>query len=286
MIFGISKTTLNGVLALLITILTAVLAYQVPSALLTPQASHVWLIVTTICTFACGILRAVVGFLQNDTPEPGTTTTGATGTTKIGAAMLCFVLVSGLFASGCSGVKVAQDIVNWTPALQSAIASVNATAAVLDPAAAPIFAAATMGFDAASNTFVAQAKAYLANPSASVLQQLQTAVTTFQQSVNTALLSAAKITNPASQQKALAEINSVGTIVNILLSLVVSISSKSAVAQMAAESPIKLAQVAPYFSLNDMLYEQFIVAQHYNLPMGRISPALTDGEVQLQQAGF
>ena len=68
MIFGISKSTINGVLALLITVLTAVLSYQVPAALLSPDLSHTWLIITAVCTLACGILRAIVGFLQNDSP--------------------------------------------------------------------------------------------------------------------------------------------------------------------------------------------------------------------------
>jgi hypothetical protein len=62
------KTTVNGILALLITVLTAVLSYQVPTALLTPQASRAWLWVTAICTLVCAIARAVVGFLQNDAP--------------------------------------------------------------------------------------------------------------------------------------------------------------------------------------------------------------------------
>ena len=68
MIFGISKTTLNGILALLITILTALMTYQVPTALLTPQASHTWLVITAVANLACGILRAIVGFLQSDAP--------------------------------------------------------------------------------------------------------------------------------------------------------------------------------------------------------------------------
>jgi hypothetical protein len=161
------------------------------------------------------------------------------------ALMLCSVLMMGAMV-GCTGAQVAQDIVNWTPALQSAVAVVDTTGAVLDPAAAPIFAAATIGFDAASNVLVAQAKAYLANPNASVLAQLQTAVVTFQQQVSASLLSVTGITNPASQQKAQADINAVATVVNTILALVQGISSKSAVAQMARESPIKLARVRPY----------------------------------------
>lgn len=67
MLFGISKTTLNGVLALLITLGTSLLAYQVPTALLSPQVQHVWMWVTAVTTLLLGILRAVVGFLQKDT---------------------------------------------------------------------------------------------------------------------------------------------------------------------------------------------------------------------------
>jgi hypothetical protein len=33
---------------------------------------------------------------------------------------------------GCSGTSVAQNIVNWTPALQSAVATVDSTATLLD----------------------------------------------------------------------------------------------------------------------------------------------------------
>lgn len=168
-------------------------------------------------------------------------------TRLLGAVMLCAVLVMGTLPMvGCTGNQVAQNIVNWTPALQSAVATVDSTAALLAPTEAPIFVAATIGFDAASNVLVAQAKAYLANPSAGVLAQLQTAVVIFQQQVNASLLSAAKITNPASQQHVLAAINGVATIVTAMLGLVQSVSGKAAVAQMASASTIKLAEVRPY----------------------------------------
>jgi len=111
---------------------------------------------------------------------------------------------------------VAQDIVNWTPALQSAVATVDSTASLLAPPDAPIFSAATYGFDAASNLLVAQAKAYLANPSASALQTLQTQVVTFQQQVSAALLQAVKIVDPAGQAHALSVLQAVATIVNTI----------------------------------------------------------------------
>jgi hypothetical protein len=164
---------------------------------------------------------------------------------------------------------VAQDIVNWTPALQSAVATVDSTAALLAPMDAPIFAAATIGFDTASNLLVIQAKAYLASPSASVLAQIQTQIVTFQQQVNASLLQAAKIADPASQKHALSAVQAVATVVTAMLALIESVSAKAAVAQMAAESVIKLAEIQPFL---DQSQAAQLVAAHYAepLPLARI----------------
>lgn len=197
-------------------------------------------------------------------------------------AALCVALIS-LPVAGCSGSQVAQDIVNWTPALQSAVQTVDASAAVLDPAAAPIFAAATVGFDAASNVLVAEARAYLANPSASKLSLLQTAVTTFQQNVNAATLQAAKITNPASQQAALSALNNVATIVNTILALVGSISGTTALNHMADQSTIKLAQVAPYEDLGQQVR---MIAAHYGESQDTATRTVLEARLDLQRAGF
>jgi hypothetical protein len=64
------KSTIEGIVGALIAVFTAILAFQVPSALLTPQATHIWLWVTTGITLALAIARAVLGFLQNDAPPP------------------------------------------------------------------------------------------------------------------------------------------------------------------------------------------------------------------------
>jgi hypothetical protein len=211
----------------------------------------------TVVTLAGALASAFLGLLARD-PGAASSSGGATG--KLGAWALIALLLPLPFISGCSGSNVAQDIVNWAPALQSAVATVDSTAALLAPSDAPIFSAATVGFDAASNLLVAQSKAYLADPSASALAQMQTQVVTLQQQVNAALLQAAKIVNPASQQHALAAIQAVATIVNTILSLVQSISSKAAVAQMVAASTIKLAAVAPYMN---KCMAAAMVAQHY-----------------------
>jgi hypothetical protein len=184
---------------------------------------------------------------------------------------------------GCTAAGVAENIVNWTPSLQSAVATVDSTVVLLAPADAPIFTAATVGFDAASNLLVAQAKAYLANPSASVLAQMQNQIVTLQQQVNTALLQAARIVDQKSQQHALAAIQGVGTIVIAILALVQSISSKAQVAQMAADSGVKLAAVEPY--LNESRAAE-IVAAHYGERMEVACVQVAQATQAEMSAGF
>ncbi len=233
-------------------------------------------------TLASGLAAALLGLLARD-PVSNTQNYG-NSTTKLGCWALIALLLSGTMPmSGCSGTTVAQDIVNWTPALQSAVATVDSTAALLAPADAPIFIAATVGFDAASNLLVAQAKAYLANPSASVLAQLQAAVVAFQQQVNASLLQAAKISNPNSQQHVQNAINAVATVVLAILALVQSVSSKVAVAHMASQSTIKLASVRPYL---DEGKAAAMVAGHYNEPVELARAQMAQVELGAAQAGF
>jgi hypothetical protein len=234
----------------------------------------------TVVALAGSLATALLGLLAKD---PGQSQSSTGTTAKLGVWALIALLLPLPFVSGCSGTAVAQDIVNWTPALQSAVVTVDSTAALLAPADAPIFAAATVGFDAASNVLVAQAKAYLANPSAGVLAQLQSQIVIFQQQVNGALLQSARIVDSASQAHALAAIQGVGTIVSAILALVQSVSSKVAVAQMAAQSSIKLAQVRAY--TNDGKAAE-IVAGHYGEPVGvaRMQVALVERNEEL--AGF
>src|SRR5271157_6474534 len=216
----------------------------------------------TVIALVSGLATALLGLLARDPVSSGVSSGNPTA--KLGAWALIALLLQIPFVSGCSGKTVAQDIVNWTPALQSAVSTLDSTAALLDPAAAPIFAAATSGFDAASNLLVAQAKAYLANPTAGVLAQLQAAVVAFQQQVNASLLQAAKITYPNSQQHVLNAINAVATVVTAMLALVSSISSKAQVARMASQSHLKLAAVRPYL---DEGKAAAMVAGHYGEPV-------------------
>ena len=245
----------------------------------------------TVVTLLSALATALLGLLAKDPEAASQQVSGAagqragasSGSAKLGAWMLIALLIPLPWMQGCSAASVAQDIVNWTPALQSAVATVDTTASLLAPADAPIFTAATAGFDVSSNLLVAQAKAYLANHSASALQLLQTQVVTFQQQVSSALLQAARIVDPNSQTHALAAIQAVATIVSTILSLVVSISSKAAVAHMSAQTGIKLAMVRPY--LNNTRAAE-LVAAHYGELLSQARAQVAQVEQAEINAGF
>jgi hypothetical protein len=237
----------------------------------------------TLVTLVRAIATALLRLLARDPASESRSESSSTGgTVKLGVWALIALLLPMPFTTGCSGVTVAQDIM-WTPALQSAVATVDSTASLLAPADASIFTAATIGFDAASNLLVAQAKAYLANPTASVLSQRQYQLMTFQRQVNAALLQAVKITNPVSQQHALAGIQGVATIVTAIFALVQSISSKIAMSRMAAQSTIKLAAVRPYLDENMTVS---IVAGHYGEPVALARIQVEQTESIEAQAGI
>lgn len=237
----------------------------------------------TVVSLAGALATALLGLLARDPGDPLLPPPSTGSTAKLGAWLLIVLLLPLPWLTGCTGTSVAQDIVNWTPSLQSAVATVDSTAALLAPADAPVFTTATQGFDAASNLLVAQAKVYLANPSATTLAQLQSQIVTLQQQVNAALLQAGRIVNPASQQHALAAIQAVATIVSAILALVQSVSSKAQVAQMAAESGIKLAAVEPY---RNHMQAAKMVAAHYGEPVALAQVQVAQAEQAEMQAGF
>jgi hypothetical protein len=236
----------------------------------------------TVVSLISAIATALLGLLARD-PALSPRQSPSSQQARLGAWALIALLIPLPLTQGCTASTVAQDIVNWTPALQSAVATVDSTAAILAPPDAPIFAAATAGFDAASNLLVAQAKAYLANPSAGVLAQLQAQIVAFQQQVNAGLLQAARIANSASQQHALTVIQGVATIVSAILSLIQSVSGKTQLALMASGSHIKLAAVQPY--LNPAQSAQ-IIAAHYNEPLALARAQVARAEQMQISAGF
>jgi hypothetical protein len=209
--------------------------------------------------------------------------TASSSTARLSAWLLIALLVPLPWLQGCTRAGVARDIVNWTPSLQSAVATVDSTVALLAPADAPALAAATAGFDAASNLLAAQAKAYLDDPSASTLTKLQAQVVSFQQQVNAALLAAARIVNPASQQRATVALQAVATVVGSILALLQSVSTQDDVARMAAGSTIKLAAVEPYL---DNARAAAIVADHYGEPVSTAAVQVARVEQEQIAAGF
>jgi hypothetical protein len=246
----------------------------------------------TVVSLASALATALLGLMAKDPESAGQpvvaqanqrVTGSAAQQAKLGAWMLIALLIPLPWMQGCTAAGVAENIVNWTPSLQSAVATVDSTAALLAPADAPIFTAATIGFDVASNLLVAQAKAYLANPSGSTLAKLQNQIVTLQQQVNTALLQAARIVDQKSQQHALAAIQGVGTIVVAILALAQSISSRAQVAQMAADSGVKLAAVEPY--LNESRAAE-IVAAHYGEPVEVARVQVAQATQAEMSAGF
>jgi hypothetical protein len=238
----------------------------------------------TVISLVTAIATALLGLLARD-PDGAASrqvSGSASQQAKLGAWMLIALLLTSTM-TGCSGASVAQDIVNWTPSLESAIATVDSTAALLAPADAPVFALATGGFDAAASLLEVQAKAYLANPSASVLAQLQTQVVTLQQQVNSSLLAVTKIVDSASQKHALSAIQAVATIVNAMLALVESVSSKAAVAHMAQAVRIKMAAVEPMLDRDRTVA---MVAAHYDVPVDVARVQMERAEQEAVRAGF
>ena len=234
----------------------------------------------TVITLVSGIASALLGLLARD---PASSSPSTNGTARLGAWALIALLLPLPWMSGCSGTKVAQEIVNWTPALANAVSAVDSAAALLDPADTPAFSMATAGFDAASSLLVTQAKAYLANPTTGALAQLQVQVVTLQQQVNLSLLQVVKISNPASQQRALAAIQAVATIVTAILALVQSVSSKAQVASMAQRSAVKLAEVRPCL---DEELAAAVVASHYAEPLEMARLQVAQAERTASQSGF
>lgn len=207
----------------------------------------------------CGVsaLLAVAAVLkQSPLPPDPAPSNVRTGTAQ--AAMVALMIGSlMLTTTGCTQaqkVTVAQEIVNWTPALTSAIDTTGGLVDSLDPGAAIIVNPFVTAVDALSPQFVTAAKNYLANPNQTTLQVVQALIVQIQNNVNSslALLQALDVKNPGSQQKAITAVNAVGTIVNTLLGLIQVISSKAQVAAMSSAVTVHLASVQGILDRNGM----------------------------------
>jgi hypothetical protein len=199
---------------------------------------------------------------------------------RILAVIIATVFWSAVVAStaGCNATTVAQKIVTWTPTAISTAETIATVVSGLAPEDAIIIAGVTAGFVAAANQLDAQAKAYLANPTASVLATLQNQVLTFQQSVNSALLSAARITNPKSQQSVLAKIQALATILNVIIGLLTTVKGNSVMIQ-ARSLGLHLPAV-------DRQIELAVIEQHYGVSDETASAYISMGHAQLAYAGL
>lgn len=239
----------------------------------------------TVVSLVSAIAAALLGMMAKDPGQPTHKEGGGAGgaQAKLGVWAFIALLMPLPLLGGCSGRTVAQNIVDWTPALQSAVATVDSAVAVLSPDDVRVYAAATAGFDAAAELMVTQAKAYLANPSAETLAQMQAQVVVPQQQVNVAMLQALRIVNPQSQKHAIAAIQAVGTVVTVMLSLVQSVSSKDAVAQMANASTVKMSAVLPLVDENRAAE---MVAAHYGEPIALAQQQVKQAAQLEMPAGF
>ncbi len=206
----------------------------------------------TVVTLIGGLASAFLGLLAKD---PGTSSSSTGSTAKLGAWALIALLLPLPWMTGCTQqqkIDVAQEIVNWTPALISTADTVNASIMALDPATVVVLGPITAAINVLAPQFETAAKNYLANPSQTTLQVVQALIVQIQQNVNSSLLAAVKITNPASQASATKNINLLATIANTLLALIQGISTNAQVAAMATQVHVTLAEVRPYLDQDAM----------------------------------
>ena len=231
----------------------------------------------TIIALISGIAAALLGLLSRD-PAPPTATTNTTQ--KLGAwALIAVLLPVMLFPMcGCSAQTVAQDIVNWTPAMQSAVTVIDSTASMLLPADAPIFLVATGAFNGLSTLVASAAQTYLNNPNASTLAQLQAQVLNFQQNISVALLASVKILDPASQKLALAAINGIAIIIQSIIALIASIKGSTIVTQATTAQHAANAVIRRFW---DEQQSEQIVAGHYRISQEEARLYIEYGELQL-----
>lgn len=184
--------------------------------------------------------------------------------------------------TGCSGTSVAQDIVNWTPTIVSTATTVGSVVASLDPKDAALITVSVTGFNAAANLLSSQAQTYLNNPGASALQQLQAQVLTFQQNVNAALLQAAKIVDPGSQQKVIAAIQSLATGLTAILALIATIKGNTLTPGVVV-APIKVSQIEPLLNHEQEVRE---VAEHYGSSVPFAKARIQQAQMILESRGL
>src|ERR1039458_841249 len=89
----------------------------------------------TVVSLASALATALLGLMAKDPEAASQQVSGsASQQAKLGAWMLIALLIPLPWMQGCTAAGVAENIVNWTPSLQSAVATVDSTVALLAPA--------------------------------------------------------------------------------------------------------------------------------------------------------
>ena len=202
-------------------------------------------------------------------------------TTLFTVVTLWAVMCATPFLSGCNGVTVAQQIVNWTPTIISAAQTLDGVVATLDPAQAAIIIPAGIAFVAGATLLEEQAKTYRANPGATTLGQLQQQALAFQANVTTAMLNAVKIVDPATQKLLLAYLNAAITGVSAILALIMNI--KGSTLTPASVTAPKLAAILPLMNRDE---DVALIAQHEDISTEQANVAFNAGMARLQAAGL
>jgi hypothetical protein len=200
---------------------------------------------------------------------------------KLGAWALIAVLMLGIVPTvGCSGQSVAQQIVGWTPFIDSALTTLGSVAGSLSPQDSVIIDPVVTALVTSQNLLKNQAQAYLANPTAGVLAQLQAQAVTFQQSLNSAVLTALKITNSDSQKRIIAQIQVVLTGATAVLALLQTIKGNTLTVTTGS---VTTSQVLPYL---DESKSVALVAEHEGVPSFVASYRVHQAEASLIAAGL
>ena len=254
---GIKMKSSTKIVAAVIALITGVL--QIPSiqaAVVAFLSGHpAW---TVALTGVAGILALI-----HVPTATATDVSSSSSSQKLGAwALVSLLLLGSMATAGCNAQSVAQDIVNWTPTVQSTATTVGTVVAGLDPADAILIGVTVTGFNGAAGLLAAQAQTYLNNPSLSALQELQAQALAFQQNVSAALLQAVKISNPLSQQRVLGALQGLTTALTAILALISTVKGNTvSPAAITAMPATKVSQILPLIDRGEAIKQ---LAAHYH----------------------
>lgn len=101
-IFGVSKTTVAGILSFFVTTFTILTGLQVP-IIFNTNANHFWAYLSGASAIGLALCRAWVGMLQGDpAPIPPATPPAGSGTGSTAALILGLLMLSVSLATGCA----------------------------------------------------------------------------------------------------------------------------------------------------------------------------------------